>query len=556
MYTHRLVLWPSIVAGALIALASATAVFAASPSISYTASGSTPGSTLTISGSGFQAGETVSLSFGLSHASAAANSAGSFSGATLTIPSVPSGLYYVIAVGQSSGVVAFSSIWINSFFPTASPSSWYLSPGSTLTWSGSGFSPNETITLKDGAGATVATWSADASGAFSAEGGSIVPFSARNSIIGYTLRGSLSGANLSYALAVADLYPYANPTTWYAPPGTSVSFSGGGFAPNETLTLMLGTSTTPIASLSADATGAFTGLGPTHLPFGALANYRIVGASSGASAAAPITLASFYPSIAPNAYYAAPGSSISLSGNGFAPGEEVVIRVGADTKGTAHTNSLGAFSGFSLQLPPTPNTLSVISGTGALSGAVGSFTMAIGDYYSWLTFSTWWAQGGTPLTIFGHNFLGGETVTATVGSTPIGSGTANAEGDATITTTVPYVMPGETTLKLTGGTTGATAQATMTVAPVWTDLQLGSYAVSLGTPIRFIGHGYLSNEQVHITTDRTGSTVVATIVADGSGSFDNSSYVVPADWTPGNLTVTATSQWSFDQKSITLWVGH
>jgi hypothetical protein len=555
MHTRTLVWWPSIVAAVLIMLASATAVFAATPAINYSASGSTPGSTLTLSGSGFQPGETVSISFGLANTSATANGAGEFSGATLTVPNVTSGLYYVIAVGQSSGFVAFNSIWINSFFPQASPNSWYIAPGSTLTWSGSGFAPGETIVLRDGAGATLASWSANSSGAFAAVGGSIVPFAARNSVITYTLQGVVSGINLSYGVAVADLYPSGTPTTWYALPGTAVTFSGNGFGPGEVVNLMLGADTTVLGSATTDGTGAFATLGPVNLPFGSLASYKLVGASSGAVASVPITLASFYPSIAPSAYYAAPGSTVSLSGTGFAPNESVTIKVGTDTKGTATTNSLGAFAGFSLALPATPNTLPVVSGTGAQSGTVASFTMAIGDYYSWLNLSTWWAQGGSALTVFGHNFAAGETVTATAGATTLGSIVADSSGDATIVTTVPFVPPGETAIKLTGGTSGAVAQATMTVAPVWTDLQLGSYAVPRGSAVVLIGSGYLPNEPIEVRTDRTGSTVVHTFSAGGGGSFNNSGYIIPADFAEGLMTITVKSLHSFNSKDITFWVG-
>ncbi len=559
MRTQKLILWPAAVA-AFLMLAASTAIFlptqagAASPTITLSSTGSTPFSTLTVSGSGFASGETVQLSMGLSTATAAANGTGSFSSASLTIPNVPSGLYYVIAVGQTSGTVAFSSIWVSSFFANANPSSWYITPGSTLTWSGSSFSPNEVITVQNGSGTTIATFSADASGNFSGAGGSTVPFSARNTVVSYSVHGAQSGTNLSYSLAVADMYPYAGPSSWYALPGTAVTFSGSGFGPNEGVSLYLGTGTTVLGHATANASGGFTLLGPVTLPFGAVANYRLVGDQSGASAAVPVTLASFYPSIAPSAYYSSPGSTITLSGSGFAPNEDVTIKVGTTDKGTAHANSTGAFSGFSLALPSTPNALPVISGTGVSSGAVGSFTMAIGDYYSWINLSTWWAQGGTAQVIAAHNFAGGETVTATANGQTLGTAVANSTGDATINATVPFVIPGPATITVTGGTSGASAAATMTVAQVWTDLQLASYSVPAGQPVHFVGHGYLANEQVEITSDRT-SGVQATLTTNATGDLD-ATWTLPAGLAEGNLTVTAKSLHSFDTKSITFWVAH
>jgi hypothetical protein len=94
----------------------------------------------------------------------------------------------------------------------------------------------------------------------------------------------------------------------------------------------------------------------------------------------------------------------------------------------------------------------------------------------------------------------------------------------------------------------------MTVAQVWTDFELGSYAGAPGTAVNLVGHGYLPNEQVQITTDRTGSTPVATLTTDNTGSFNDSSWKIPAGWAQGKLTITATSQHSFDTKSITYYV--
>ncbi len=548
------VLLPSVVVGAVLSLFFATAVFAANPSVSIVAPSSTPLSTISVSGANFAPNETVMLSLGLSSATAHADATGAFSGVSLTIPSVPSGLYYVIAVGQNSGMVGFNSLWVSSFFANANPSGWYLAPGQMLSWSGSGFAPNETISIKDASNTQIASFNADSSGNFTAMGATQVPYSARNSTVQYTVSGTSSGTNLHYTLAVGDLYPYANPSSWYALPGTPVTFSGSGFANSEVVNLLLGSSTAVLGSATANSSGSFTLLGPVTLPFGSSANYRLVGQSSGATALVPVTLASFYPTLTPSAYYSAPGSSITLGGSGFAPNEDVTIKVDATTKGTAHTNGTGSFSGFALQLPATPNTMPVVSGVGAQSGATASFAMAVGSYYSWLNLSTWWAQGGSALTLFGHNFAGGETVTATAGAQTLGSIVANSSGDATIVSTVPFVVPGPATITLTGGTSGATASATMTVAQVWTDLQLESYGVTVGQPIHFIGHGYLANEGVEITTNKT-TGVQATLTTNATGDLD-ATWTLPTSVPEGELVITAKSLHSFDTKSITIWAAH
>jgi hypothetical protein len=321
---------------------------------------------------------------------------------------------------------------------------------------------------------------------------------------------------------------------------------------------MLGTSTTPVAHFVADSTGAFTTQGSTVVPYGSgVAAYRIVGEQSGATAEVPITRAAFYPSLNPSAYYSAPGSAITLGGSGFAPNEDVNVTVGGTNAGTGHTNNLGVFTSLALTLPATPNTTPMVVGRGALSGAVASYVMAIGAYYSWITLSNYYAQGGSPLVISGHNYLAGETVTATGSGQTLGSGVATALGDVTINAAVPFVAPGSVTITAKGGTSGAIGTSDMTVAQVWTDLQLASYAGAPGAAVRFVGHGYLPNDPIEVTTDRTGTTVVATFSADATGNFDNNSYHTPSDFAEGNLTFTVKGTHSFDSKPVTYYVtGH
>lgn len=633
MHTLR---WPlAALMGAVLFLSSAIAVFAASPSISYTG-GSTPGATLSVSGSGFQPNEPVSLLFGLSHGSATADGGGNFGGASLTIPNVSSGSYIILAVGQNSGYVAFAYIYVSGFFPQINPSSWYISPGSTLSWSGSGFAPGETVTVSHG-GSQIASFNADGGGNFANAGGWPIPYSMRNSTQTFTVQGASSGANFSLAIPVANLYPWANPSTWYATPGTAVSFSGGGFGSNESLSVFLGsTSTTPLATVTADNMGSFMNLGPTPLPFsaqagGSVANYRIVGNSSGISVAAPVTLASFYASLSPSSYYSAPGGLITLSGTGFSPGESVVIS-GLPASTSATANGMGAFTINDVQVPAVPNMPATITGTGQSSGATATFTMAIGQYYPDITPSFWfsypgdtitfsgsgfapnetltvsgagsgtitttntgtfsgytavlpssnatytftgsksvtpfsitialgerfagiwfdnyWGTGGSSLTVFGAGFGNGESVALSHNGSTFATATAGSDGSFSHLTTMPYAAPGALTITATGATTHATANAQTNVAPIWPNLQFGSYAVAPGQTLQIIGSGYLANEPMQVVID---GNVVGSFSADASGSFNNSSVVLPS-LPEGLHDIVMRGTYSFHSSTITIWV--
>ncbi|MBI2410066.1 hypothetical protein HYV30_03435 [Candidatus Kaiserbacteria bacterium] len=623
---------------------------AATPVISFTGSSTTPFSTLSIAGSGFQPGESVLISFGLSSANSTADSAGAFSSVPLAIPALPSAQYYIVAVGQTSGLVAFTGIFVQSFFPIVAPNTWYIAPGSTLSWAGSGFAPNENITVTDSQGATIASFPSDGSGAFTSAGAMVVPFSLRNSSATFTLKGSRSSTSFPITITVSDLFPLVTPTTWYAAPGTPVSFSATGFGPGEGVSIYLatspvgnqisnGASTDAIAHVAASEAGAVSA-GPYNLPFGTTAaEYRFVGDESGASVTLPITLAGFYPSLNPSAYYAAPTSQISVDGSGFAGNEPITLWMNDVSVGSTTSDSFGNFPPMSFALPATPNSTVLVRAQGNLSEAAANFTMTIGQYYpnvtpdAWFTypgnsvtfsgtgfganetvavsgagsattttdatggfsgvtvkvplsasgiasvafngmqstaaqtigialgvrnpaiwFDNYYAFGGTPLTVFGAGFGNNESVALSTASSVFDTVTADASGKLAAPTAIPFAPAGPLSITATGADTGVAASASLTLATVYTDFQLGSYTVAAGSPIRFLGNGYLPNDPITVTTDRSTSTPVASFTASATGSFDDSSFVVPVDWTSGNLTVTAHGGHSFTDTPITLWV--
>ncbi|HEV7449360.1 MAG TPA: hypothetical protein VGP13_02350, partial [Candidatus Paceibacterota bacterium] len=354
-----------VLMGAVLGLfAIASLALAAAPSLSVTG-GNTAYAPIQVAGAGFAAGEQVQVMLGLSNTTVTANAQGAFSGAALTIPNVPSGLYIVIGIGQTSGQVAFSYLFVQSLYPQVSPSSWYIQPGATLSWTGSGFAPNEPIVVKRD-GTTIASFSADASGNFLNAGGSMVPYALHGGSNTYVVKGSNTGASMSMSLSVSDFYPYVSPLSWYILPGNTVTFAGGGFGPSEPVSVYLGSSNTAVAHGMADASGAFMGQAQVTIPYGTgVANYRVVGDLSGAEADAPITRAAFYSNLTPSAYYSAPGGALTLAGLGFAPNEDVAIKVGTTNAGTAHTDAMGSFAGFATHAPTTPNTTATISGKGS-----------------------------------------------------------------------------------------------------------------------------------------------------------------------------------------------
>jgi len=141
---------------------SATSTFTISgTSISLSAQQGTPGSSLTTTGVGFQPGETVQVFFnGALIDSPVTNTTGSWT-STTTVPTLPAGTYQIDAKGQTSGLTASAKYAIGGTTLTLSAQSGAV--GSSLTATGAGFTPGDTIQLVFN-GANVATMNADING--------------------------------------------------------------------------------------------------------------------------------------------------------------------------------------------------------------------------------------------------------------------------------------------------------------------------------------------------------------------------------------------------------
>ena len=135
----------------------------AGPALQLSSSSGLPGSTVTANGSGFTPGETVDVTFnGQSVGSPTANTGGTFSLA-FTVPNTPPGQYGVLAKGQTSGASASASFTINQGAAALTFDPAQAAPGASVTVTGTGFRPGETVTLSFN-GPTVGTETADTNG--------------------------------------------------------------------------------------------------------------------------------------------------------------------------------------------------------------------------------------------------------------------------------------------------------------------------------------------------------------------------------------------------------
>ena len=193
----------------------------AGPALQLSSSSGLPGSTVTANGSGFAPGETVDVTFnGQSVGSPTVNNGGTFSLA-FTVPNTPPGQYGVLAKGRTSGTTASTSFTINQGAAALTFDPAQAAPGASITVTGTGFKPGETVTLSFN-GPTVGTETADTNGKVTFT--FTVPATLAPGQYGVTATGQTSGSvvNATYTL-VAGATPVATAVTTMTPTPTAVA---------------------------------------------------------------------------------------------------------------------------------------------------------------------------------------------------------------------------------------------------------------------------------------------------------------------------------------------
>ncbi len=688
-----------------------------SPTIHYATASHTPHASVQVSGSGFAANEPVTVSLAGATTTTLADSHGN-STAIITLPFVASGLYTVTATGNDSGVSSNDYFWVDTFYPSLTPTDWYVIPGATTTVTATGYAPNEVVTFAVQDGNVHSSVAATTTASGSVIASIPVPYVAGKMTV--SASGELSQVQSSVSIEVGHLYPTVIPGSWFAYPGGSITFSGSGFIPGEIVTARIGTvATTTVAdaygTISLQAIGipygaknmvsaTFTGAqsaSPTTVsiaigtlsPYLTAASYAVVqggtaqvqgfsfapgepvtvfagtfstttialadgstlgvtiplpyhvssqvvtfkgtkskvyasihlslqkykpyltsssyyaergtmvtitgtnyapnemvdifntvatttvttdpngsfstgilvpsvtaknikvvakGESTGATSAITIALAAYVPLVEPNTYYALPGTTVTFSGSGYASNESINIIMATSTIATISADSNGTFA---YNYPvPYGSSNAVLKFTGSFSKASVTKTIVVGTFSAYIHLSSYYGVSGSPVTIVGNGFAPHENVDITFNGSTIGTAAADATGAILFTQPLPYAASGPVPLTAKGQSSGAFAGATFTVATIYPNFQLGSYAGAPGTSVTFIGSGFMPNEPVGITTDRTGTDAVATFTTDAAGSFNDSSYVLPNDFAEGTLVFTATGTHSLTPKSIVYYV--
>lgn len=189
-----------------------------------------PGQGVTVTGHGFNPHETVTVSGVGSGQVATASGSGQFSAVPSVIPFSASNSTQTISAGGSSGTNVAATLTVGSFYPVVTPSSWYVLPGSSVSFSAKSFGPNETISVYRG-GSKLAEVTADAAGSLTTSS-----FPIAQSPRGkqeYIFTGNSSHVSRSVTITVADEPPYLLLNSYYAWAGSNLEVKGFAFGTSE-----------------------------------------------------------------------------------------------------------------------------------------------------------------------------------------------------------------------------------------------------------------------------------------------------------------------------------
>jgi hypothetical protein len=258
-------------------------------------------------------------------------------------------------------------------------------------------------------------------------------------------------------------------------PGDTVTVSVSGFGPGEKVDVFWGrVAGTPAATLTADGSGSISqasvpvGVAPTGST-----TLVLVGEKTKTTATAPYQMLGLYPVLTPHPYAVQPGHSVTLSGSGFAPGEQVLLYLNAASGTPALTATANSGGGLSLSfvVPFGLKGNQTLIAIGEESRAAVNSGFDILPYNPSAQASTYGALPGTTISFYATGFAANEVVEVYLGRGQGNSGQlvsafrVNSHGSAAAAGN--YVIPNGTGpalyFTLVGQESGGTATAKVSV---------------------------------------------------------------------------------------------
>jgi len=354
------------------------------------------GSSVGITGSGFDPGTTVDIYVKQQLADEVdpltfvqVDKSGGFGGVTFAVPeSLPRGNFIVEADQRESDRVARATAVVAGGSPQVKLGTQAAKSGDTVQLSAAGFGADEDVNVywNDLSSEIIGTIHTDDSGGVR-QGAVKVPFGAVGNN-GFIFVGQLSQSPVTVPFQMLNLYPSVDLSSYAIKPDNVLSFSGKDFGPGEHVTVYLNNpDAPPLTTLQTDDTGGFANSGGFLVPFGLQGKQTLifVGRESKAPTTASFDTLPYTPSAQPSTYGGRPGTTLTFYAIGFARNEIVHALVDrtADSPGTEvscfRTDPQGnAASGGSYVVPgdATPGQL-IFTLMGSRSQAVATAALQV-----------------------------------------------------------------------------------------------------------------------------------------------------------------------------------
>ena len=481
--------------------------------------GSTAGGTaVTITGTNFAAGATVT--FG----SAAATSVVvvSSTSITATTPAGSAGAATVTVTNPGGGSGNLASAFTYIAPPTVSsvtPNNGLAAGGTAVTITGTNFAAGATVTFGGTAATNVVVSSTSITATTPAGSAGAVTVTVTNS---NELSGSLASA---FTYVVPPTVSSVSPNTGSTAGGTAVTITGTNFATGATVTFG-GTAATNVVVVSSTSITATTPAGSAGAVTVTVTN---LGAQSGSlTNGFTYVVVPTVSSVSPKNGPAAGGTAVTITGTNFATGATVTFG------GTAATNVVVASSTSITATTPAGSAGAVtvtVTNSNGLSGSLASaFTYIAPPTVSSVAPSSGSTAGGTAVTIAGTNFATGATVT-------FGSAAATSVvvvSSTSITATTPAGSAGAVTVTVTnlGAQSGSLTNGfTYVVVPTVSSVSPKNGPAAGGTAVTITGTNFATGATVTF-----GGTAATNVVVASSTSI---TATTPAH-AAGAVTVTVT----------------
>jgi hypothetical protein len=254
-------------------------------------------------------------------------------------------------------------------------------------------------------------------------------------------------------------------------PGNHVTVTATGFGPGEKVNVYWGrVSGTPAATVTAAPSG---GIGPTTIPVGVApvgnTTLVLVGQRTHTTATVPYLMLGLYPSSAMHPYAIRAGHSVTFTGNGFAPSEQILIYLNGSGGVPAMTATASSSGGFSVNfvIPFGLKGRQSLTAIGNQSRAAAHNGFLVMPYMPSVQASTYGALPGTTISFYAKGFAANEVVLVYTDGKLVTAFRVNSQGSASAAGSyvVPSGVANAVYFKLVGQQSGGSGTAKIGIEP-------------------------------------------------------------------------------------------